>query len=458
MRSIISTTQLYHQESADTSDATYEKRHRKYETFEKRQRLREKEKLKHEQYKLKERIEQLRGMDSSAFLALPAAIFGGLEKVVDEDDTGIQDLAGIHVNGAAIYNEGERRRKEILETAATLEERYRVLLPPDRVKAIDKERGTATPPISASVAPEPEKKKSTRGQETEPEPDVTPLPAEKLKFKIKFPLRETPTVDDAEVKPIYTRRRSSVRSSAPPVRPRTRSFAVESPAIAMDEDPSVSISSAPIPAPTRTPTPPFVPIAIPAPTPTPTPAPAPAPLPEPSSPITSITNVEELPTPVVHVVDHVPPRKRSRRAISVPDSVINEDPISTEESTKRVRNRTISGTESGNLGSVLMTAAIRSSGDGRKAQRTQRHVTAFGVKVPPELEEIRDFEIPDWIRESVHMADENVPPEGHPATWFAEQVNGSGSHVARSISMSGGMENIVLDTTALDIDVKMSSE
>jgi hypothetical protein len=418
--------------------------------------LREKEKLKHEQYKLKERIEQLRGMDSSAFLALPAAIFGGPDKIVNEDDTGIQDLAGIHVNGAAIYNEGERRRKEILETAATLEERYRVLLPPDRVKTIDKERVTATPPISASVAPEPEKKISARSQETEPDPDVIPLLAEKLKLKIKFPLRDTPTVDDTEVKPISTRRRSSIRSSAPPVRPRTRSFVMESPAIAMDEDPSISISISPAPVPAPDPAPTLTPPSIPIPIPTPALAPAP----EPSSPITSITNVEELPSSEVPVVDHVPPRKRSRRAISVPDSVVNEDPISTEESIKRVRKRTISGTESGNLGSMLMTAAIRSSGDGRKAQRTQRHVTAFGAKVPPELEEIRDFEIPDWIRESVHMADENVPPEGHPATWFAEQVNGGGSHVAQSVSVSGGMEPAVLDTTASasDIDVKMGGE
>jgi len=59
----------------ETSDTAYEKRHRKYETFEKRQRLREKEKLKHEQYKLKERIDQLRAMDPSAFLTLPDNLF-----------------------------------------------------------------------------------------------------------------------------------------------------------------------------------------------------------------------------------------------------------------------------------------------------------------------------------------------------------------------------------------------
>jgi len=77
-----------------------------------------------------------------------------------------------------------------------------------------------------------------------------------------------------------------------------------------------------------------------------------------------------------------------------------------------------------------MTAALRSSGGGRKTQRTQRHVTAFGTKVHQELDEIRDFEIPDWIKRSVHIMDDesDVPPEGHSDTWFAEQVNG-GRHV-----------------------------
>ncbi|KAI5997946.1 hypothetical protein EDD15DRAFT_2363786 [Pisolithus albus] len=94
------------QVSVDISDAAYEKRHRKYETFEKRQRLREKEKLKHEQYKLKERIEQLRAMDSSAFLALPASSFS----IPHEKD----------------------HTADMLEAALMLEERYRTLLPSDK--------------------------------------------------------------------------------------------------------------------------------------------------------------------------------------------------------------------------------------------------------------------------------------------------------------------------------------
>ncbi|KAF8523219.1 hypothetical protein JB92DRAFT_3110190 [Gautieria morchelliformis] len=96
------------EEGPETSDLAYINRHRKYETFEKRQRRREKEKLVHEQYKLKERIEQLKGMDASAF-------------------------------GAG----GEARRKEMLDIAEGLEMRYAVLLPPEpkRMKKIGIKRG-----------------------------------------------------------------------------------------------------------------------------------------------------------------------------------------------------------------------------------------------------------------------------------------------------------------------------
>jgi len=123
------------QVQVDTSDAAYERRHKKYETFERRQRLREKEKLKHEQYKLKERVEQLRIMDASAFLALPASDFSPAPGVQEDDvNAGAGVLAAAHINGANAHNEGERRRKEMLDIALSLEARFRVLLPPDRVR------------------------------------------------------------------------------------------------------------------------------------------------------------------------------------------------------------------------------------------------------------------------------------------------------------------------------------
>ena len=46
---------------------------------------------------------------------------------------------------------------------------------------------------------------------------------------------------------------------------------------------------------------------------------------------------------------------------------------------------------------VLMQWALRNQA-APNVRKTQRHVTAFGTKVPPNLEEVRDFELPEWIR------------------------------------------------------------
>ncbi|THV07486.1 hypothetical protein K435DRAFT_959573 [Dendrothele bispora CBS 962.96] len=185
----------------DTSDAAYERRHRKYETMEKRQRLRELEKLKHEQYKLKERIEQLRSMDPSAFLTLPASCFTPIpgHVPVGDDESSANALAN-NVNGAAAIHEGERRRKEMLEVAQTLENRYRVLLPPERhVKKLANTPTQATGqlpvhsefdiPISRAPSARPSKKVPVDDGESEVEddnPERAP-PEERLKLKIKMP-------------------------------------------------------------------------------------------------------------------------------------------------------------------------------------------------------------------------------------------------------------------------------
>jgi len=398
-------------ELADTSDAMYEKRHRKYETFEKRQRFREKEKLKHEQYKLKERIEQLRGMDGAAFLSLPAAMFSSSSKVLDDDDPGIQDLPGIHINGAALYNEGERRRKVILETAATLEDRYRVLLPPDRMKGMEKEKKqTVTPSDSADPETRGMRTRS-HGGESVVDVDEAPVepPVEKLKLKIKFPTRDMSLGDGLESKPAFPKKRSSARLSTTPIsRPKTRSSIHESP-IAVD---NVTVS------------------------------PEVSPVVSFQKPSSSVTNMEYLPSSSSPHTDQDAPRKRARRgtglsaSASLPDDHqqeefhIDEDP-DTKGSPRRTRHRPpLSDASARETGSVLMTVAVRSSGSGRKSQRTQRHVTAFGMKLHPELEEVRDFEIPEWIRKTVHIMDDmpDVPPEAHSDTWFAEQVNG-GRHI-----------------------------
>jgi hypothetical protein len=43
-----------------------------------------------------------------------------------------------------------------------------------------------------------------------------------------------------------------------------------------------------------------------------------------------------------------------------------------------------------------MQAAVRNS-SAPTARKTHRHVTAFGTKVPQEIEILRDFELPEWI-------------------------------------------------------------
>jgi hypothetical protein len=96
---------------------------------EKRQRLREKEKLQHEHYKLKERIEQLRAMDSAAFLSLPSASFSVIPGRPNDGEEHASNLLGAYPDATT---EGERRRKEMLELALTLEERYKVLLRKDK--------------------------------------------------------------------------------------------------------------------------------------------------------------------------------------------------------------------------------------------------------------------------------------------------------------------------------------
>lgn len=118
-------------------------RHKKFETLEKRQRFREKEKLQHERYKLKQRIEQLRTMDASTFAATLA------------------------VSGHADPVDGERKRRELLREAEELERRYDMLLSDKK-----DQNGTDHPLSREEVAP--------------------PVPL-KLKFKLGQSLSRTPS-------------------------------------------------------------------------------------------------------------------------------------------------------------------------------------------------------------------------------------------------------------------------
>ncbi|KAI0297587.1 hypothetical protein B0F90DRAFT_880987 [Multifurca ochricompacta] len=141
------------QEGIDTSDAAYEKRHRKYEAFEKRQRLREKEKLKHEHYKLKERIEQLRALENPAFLNVPDSFFASSLRPSSQE--GESDSRGGKDGLAPSHNEGEWRKRQMLDVANNLEARYRTLLDtvPSRVPEPPAPTSTPTPIPIPTILP-----------------------------------------------------------------------------------------------------------------------------------------------------------------------------------------------------------------------------------------------------------------------------------------------------------------
>lgn len=108
------------QDFADTSDAAYIRRHRKYETLEKRQRLREKERLEYEHFKLRERIDELKSMDASAFSAVEG-------------------------------QDAEESKRLMLQEAEELDKRYAVLLPDSRKamkKIVPEEDRAGSAPVS----------------------------------------------------------------------------------------------------------------------------------------------------------------------------------------------------------------------------------------------------------------------------------------------------------------------
>ena len=183
---------------AETSDAAYEKRHRKFENFEKRQRLREKEKLKHEHYKLKERIEQLKAMDGSTFMTLPSSAFTPPPRDIAEDIEETPNSPYVSLIGGVSLVEGERRRKEMLDVAIMLEKRYAYLLPPRKL-----------PEVSYSTLKDTE---GREGEETDTERD-SGVPASrndktpKLRnLSVKSSSSSAPVHSPASSRPIVSRK------------------------------------------------------------------------------------------------------------------------------------------------------------------------------------------------------------------------------------------------------------
>lgn len=439
--SVACTAPAHGQEPADTSDAAYEKRHRKYETFEKRQRLREKEKLKHEQYKLKERIDQLRGMDPSAFLALPESDFS----LPPDELSDVAELNGDTADGVLFHPhahapEGYRRRKEMLAVACSLEERYRTLLNPDKkpsgkrftkVESATIQRAIAGSISDAEEEGEDEVEEAEEEEEEEPdeldESEVEDEPvsprrpsyhdesgesevdaderdrqrSKGLKLKIKFSLR-TPT----QAKDPLSKRKRQMQTTLSPFMAKAAKSASALARKADDEK---------LQSPTK-----LVSIAA---TSILTAASAP---PRPRGP-----RGRYLPKGKEHSSASPakgPPKKRPRT-----DSLASFTHPPTGKRVPSQRESISMGvarpmrldspgsrqfaTYAGAAGRpelttcVLMVAALRNSA-APNVRKTQRNVLAFGTRVPPELELVRDFEIPEWVFDQEAQSEEHDDASG----------------------------------------------
>jgi hypothetical protein len=355
-------------EATDTSDTVYEKRHRKYETFEKRLRLREKEKLKHEQYKLKERIEQLRVMDPSAFLAMPSTHFSSVPDPGAEEE-GLP--VGTHPNGPPAHNEGERRRQEMLDVALSLEERYRALLPHD--KKAGSERGRERP--SASVEPlDVDEEASDDDEEAEAvAAQLSRQERGKLKLKIRFSRQGRPPLDRPR------NRKANSPSPSPSPTPRRSRVAGSPTSPTLLRLPGQKWRAATLKARSSR---------------------------RISSPHRGSTasSDSDPDTADVNGHDHRPrskhPYKYKKREI--PDdspSHSEREPIPTGPARPVVDS-------TGHTNCVLLAAALRASA-APKARHTQRNILAFGTVVPEQITAFRNFKLPWWIKD-----DDEAEPEG----------------------------------------------
>ncbi|KAK1234817.1 hypothetical protein PQX77_001910 [Marasmius sp. AFHP31] len=430
----------FHQGIADTSDAAYERRHKKYEGFEKRVRLREKEKLKHEQYKLQQRIEQLRAMDYTAFLSLPASEFSPAPGRLEDDDgdgPAISSLPGAHVNGAAAMHEAERRRAEMLNVAEALEERYKLLLPPERIRKPNGSSITGTPLLPAS-SPPPElvdiasstkaavlkTHKKTFPNEGESEVEhqdqvmSSPLPAppeEKEKVKLMIRIRnkksQTASVVNSPTPPVSISAPVRVDKKPSRNRSKTSKAPVESNGIYVPADSPMSSPDIAFLEPSASP-------------PKKRPRTSKRPrLEKEEAPPEPVLSTPKAPSPppgrddlvssdsLTPVSDNGGP---TQRQASVPPITVLDESASAPPTRRRgqsssgQRNRSTSAAPRPRTQRAppkppppkpcqILVAAKRASI--QTVHRKGRNTTAFGTKVPPEMDMELEYELPLWILE-----------------------------------------------------------
>lgn len=381
-------------------------------------------------------------MDGSAFLSLPASDFMPLDVQLldEEEEINVQDE---HPNGIA--GEGERRRKEMLDVAFTLEERYRALLPPERI------RKATTWSEQENQTSEEKEEPTSQAAESSKAKETTGI---KLKFRVPNPqyIMTSPPTHQTPVKKAKQPALPQPRPS--PLRQATSHHQAEEPPPINIPEPSLSVATVADTfrttqaeatgtlEPTTTPSPPAPASGVRT---SPPPASPPAtPMSNPDiavleSPDATSAQEDDIPLSI-RVRMSVRPFKRPRLSPSPPSAQKVKDfsPQSPSQTISvPIRETSVPPIESINTSSsaplflrikqqkqkplsqlkaiqkprqpyttrreetvcLLMVAAVRSSA-GTKSRNQMRHITAFGAKVPQAVDELKEFELPDWVRES----------------------------------------------------------
>jgi hypothetical protein len=420
-------------------------------------------------------MEQLRAMDGSAFLALPSSSFSPVipDNVNSAD---VDEVPAGHPNGAPAYNEGERRRREMLDVATSLEERYRILLPPDKKHLERSERLKQNANARLSESAEPDVELEDDKDEDDDELEVEELAAiaasnkqgDKLKLKIKF----TPSMEE----PIIRAKSASASAAVPAAQPKKKRPTI-SPTVSKNAMVHRSQSQAPIQSPPSS----FSPVAtepvVSAPfSPQPT-HPEIATLDTATAP--EVSKTQRKAKHAAEPVSHSRPHKRLKEMVEptvdndedvemLPHVQLNSAtpkpippppvPAQTSISAPPARARSSlhhrahshtpkpghtsygSGTATNmeRTSCLLMVSAMRTA-NAPLSRKTQRHVTAFGVKVPDNLDEIKEFELPWWILPDDDDDDEQVqgtgPPQAHSEL---SGIDHGGRHVKSQGRVNGG--------------------
>ncbi|KZT62702.1 hypothetical protein CALCODRAFT_552503 [Calocera cornea HHB12733] len=315
------------EEVEDTSDAAYLARHRKYEATERRQRKREVEKLTHEHYLLKQRMNE--------YVLMDAAAFGGDDKKrimlrgAEELDRKYGGLLGPRV---------EKSAKEALEV-------------PDRGKEVVGDTGKGRP----------------RGRMSEPPvhhtlPKARPKPA--TSYSRNSSARSTP-----QPQPHFQNRLAELRGSAAPP------LSFYTAASSSDREPR-----------------------------TPSPSPASSYRPRQQNAAAG-TDTDLSPSSVVRIHGRdshgrfapkpSPPKRTTSGRLkfrSGNSEGTQQHSLTTSQSAPNLLSRKRTRTPPPQT-PVLVRAASRPS----RAERNLRRPTAFGVPLGPNAEELREFEIPNWV-------------------------------------------------------------